>query len=115
MKTVDVNYENLGNGAAKQLVERELARVLENLLDPSTDHAESRSIGLKVVFTTDKSRKSVRMAVDVKSKLASAERYESTAFIDTEGGMLSLKQQDPNQQSLFDGSDTGRPAAERIN
>ena len=39
-----INLSNLGNGAAKELFERELDRVLKDILDPNTEATAQREI-----------------------------------------------------------------------
>ena len=55
-KEETLTLENLGNGAAVELFDEALEKVLKNIMDPNTDPKAERSITMKVTFKPDENR-----------------------------------------------------------
>ena len=71
----------LMEGGVKELADRDLQRVLENLKDVNTDPKKARSISVKFTLTGDDARDSVNVRVQVDSKLAPVKPQETTLDI----------------------------------
>lgn len=69
-ETEQCSLLDLMEGGVKELADRDLQRVLENLKDVNTDPKKARSISVKFTLTGDDARDSVNVRVQVDSKLA---------------------------------------------
>lgn len=97
-----INLATVADGAAVQLFERELARVLENILNPDTAPEAQRSITLKIVFLPDKNdRGQVSAVVDASSKLAPERGAAAILFVGRRNGRATAVSADPRQGALF--------------
>jgi len=96
----ELAYLSLANGAAEQLFDRELKKVVENINDHNTDPTAKRKILLEVTLSADKTRTMVNYSVGCKSKLAPHEKLEGVGYV---GEGDRIMQKDPNQASLFGG------------
>jgi len=76
-----VSLDNLGKGAAKELFERELCAVIENILDPNTPADQARCVTLKVTIKPDKERSAGKVLIACQSKLAAVNQYETRVFM----------------------------------
>lgn len=93
----EVTLETVNDGAAPDLFQRELERVLENILDPNTDPEKKRRIRLDVEFKPDESRSEGRVTVSAKSKLAPSETDAKTVHFGKKDGRLAAAHYDPEQ------------------
>jgi len=66
----DVTLETLNNGAAMDLFDLELERVMQNIQDENTNPEAVREITLKISMKPNEERSLVATAVSCKSKLA---------------------------------------------
>ena len=80
-----VSLAGLNNGAAEELFEREMAIVMENTQDPSTDPKAPRKITLEFIFTPNEGREMGVLEVKAKSSLAPAKSTGSTFVIRNNG------------------------------
>lgn len=100
---------NVANGAATELFESELARVVENILDPNTDAESKRTITLKVTIKPDESRRECSLRVEASSKIAACKPAGGVIFVGRTGGVpqvLTL-----NQEQAAMGFDDTKPRA----
>ena len=70
MKHIDM--EKFANGAFSQQINRELAKVTENIQDPNTDATAKRRITVVIEFKPNEGRNFVTTGVQAKSTLAPA-------------------------------------------
>ena len=97
-----VTLENLGHGAAIELFQAELERLIENVSDPNTKADAVRSITLRVkVKPNKKARNLCAVEVHCDSKLAAAQPFETTMFVGMEHGVAVASEHDPRQGELF--------------
>jgi hypothetical protein len=96
-----VNLTNIGGGAAVELFEQELSKVLDNVLDPNTAGDAVREITVKVKIRPDAGRSFGQIEVTATSKLAPFNGAASTVFFGRNQGVPSAVQQDPHQGDLF--------------
>lgn len=66
---VDLKLNKINHGALQEKFEREMDRVLENLLDPNTAPDKKRKVQINMSFVTDDNREMVDMEAEVKSTL----------------------------------------------
>ncbi|MFD3261894.1 replication terminator protein [Paenibacillus lentus] len=67
---IGISLDELANGAALELFEREMRKVAENIIDPNTPWKAKRKIVLTVTISPDRRREASEVEVDVKSTLA---------------------------------------------
>lgn len=82
-----VELAEVNKGAAEELFNREMERVLENIEDPSTAPAEKREITLKFIITPNKQREMGELEIKASSKLAPAKSTNST-MVFQDGGIF---------------------------
>ena len=70
MSTEKLSLENIGGGVAKELFEREVDKVLENIADINTSAKEARSVNLKVTFRPNDARDAGMIEVKCTSSVA---------------------------------------------
>lgn len=103
-ETKKLTLATLKGGAAEELFQRELARVLENIRDPNTDAKKARTITLDFSFLPVEDRNGARretaVVIDSKCKLVPVIGVGSFAFIASEGGELIAYTNDVEQESL---------------
>ncbi len=79
---LNAKLNEIGNGALQEHFERELEKVIENLLDINTDPSKARKITLNVNLKSDDNRELVFVEVGAKSTLVA---FDSTPLILTNG------------------------------
>jgi hypothetical protein len=95
-----VTLESLHDGAAGEMWAAALARVLENIADPNTDHKTKRAITLSFVFAADEERHVGDVQVSCQTKLAGMKGVQTVIFIGKHEGRLVAVEQ-PRQQDMF--------------
>jgi hypothetical protein len=101
-ETKHVTLETVGNGAAGELFARELALVIENLVDVNADPKAVREVTLKFKFKPDPGRDTVDVNVFASSKIASVRPAHALAYLGHRAGKAVLVEHNPNQGDLFD-------------
>ena len=103
MKREKVTLNNIGNGAAKELFDYELQRVLENIEDSNTDPTKVREITMKFKMKPSADREVIITEILAVSKLVPDVPFSLTMYPQKEkGGDLVAYQKDPNQYELDD-------------
>ncbi len=97
-----VNLASVGNGAALELFDAEMKKVLINIADPNTGARKKRSITLKIVFTPDETRDQAQVTVSSAAVLAPIRQAESKAYFGRKDGALVAVENNPVQPSIFD-------------
>lgn len=95
-----VSLDTLSQGAAVELFNHALQRVLENVLDVNTDPEQKREITLVVSIKPDESRMHGKVDIAVKAKLASDKGVTSIMFFGREGGVAVALERNPRQMDL---------------
>lgn len=65
-----VNLTELAGGTLQEKFDREIERVLQNMLDPNTPFGEKRGITINLSFHQNEARDDAKIEISVKSKLA---------------------------------------------
>jgi len=107
----DLTLANLAGGAAVELFEMELVRILENILDQNTKATAKRKIKLEVTFVPSPDRNQVATLVDCTSKPAPVDGAVATVFVGmTKSGIPRAVTYDPRQlQMEFDEDGVAKP------
>ncbi len=102
MKEDPVTLVTLANGAAMEIFDSELSKVVENILDPNTDPKAVREVTLKVRIKPDASRKNAAVVVGVTSKTGAINGCGTQFFFGKKGGKCFAVENNPDQGHLFD-------------
>ena len=105
-----MSLPTLGNGAACELFEDELKRVLENILDVNTDAEATRSVTLKMTVKPDADREGARVLLEASSKIAPQMGVGTAMFIGKQAGQAVAVEHNPKQLQLQ--LDKGNPVRE---
>ncbi len=97
-----VTLASIGNGAALELFDHELKRVIANIGDINTTAKTKRSINIKVVIQPDEERGIGFATVEVTSKLAGVKPVSSTMYFGKKDGELVAVQANFTQPGIFD-------------
>jgi hypothetical protein len=106
MAKPELNPLNLGSiarGAAIELFEDGLAKVVANIADKATDATASREIVLRFKFKPDDDRRACVVATTLTTKLAGHEEHVSKIYLGKdEHGKSYAFESDPRQEILFE-------------
>lgn len=97
-----VSLKTLNQGAAVDLFDVELRKVLADIADPNTSARTKREINLKVVFMPDEDRGMAMVGIDCKSKIAGRRGSATRIFFGIMDGQAVAVEANPNQGRLFD-------------
>lgn len=107
-----LDLNTLGGGAAFELFQAELERVLENVLDPNTEATDKREVQLVVTIKPTAERTEGVVLVRAKSKLAATRGAGGTIFVGRKRGQAVATTFNPKQQQ-FAWDAEGKPQALR--
>lgn len=98
----DLTLNTVAKGAAPERFQDELARLVENVLDPNTDPEAVRSITLTLKVKPHESREQATVALEVKSKLAPPKAVPDVMYLGKarDTGELVATRYDPAQLKL---------------
>ena len=82
---INVQLSEIDNGGLQQRFENELARVIENIIDPNTDPGKKRKIQINIEVVPKGNRDDVALAMEVKSTLLPRRKVYADVLIDTDG------------------------------
>ena len=82
---INVQLSEIDNGGLQQRFENELARVIENIIDPNTDPDKKRKIKINIEVVPKGNRDDVALAMEVKSTLLPRRKVYADVLIDTDG------------------------------
>lgn len=97
----EVTLENLGNGAAEELIQTALQEVIKNILDPNTKATAKREIILTITMQPDDRRTSVGSRISVKTKLVAVSPHVTVLYPAQDGDRYVMTETNPKQPSLF--------------
>ncbi|MBO8083177.1 hypothetical protein F6P92_05100 [Streptococcus suis] len=78
---IGLDLSNIADGGLQEKLNNELARVIENILDPNTDPTVKREVSIKLVLKPNDQRNSVDTIMEVKSKLAPQVKLSTTILV----------------------------------
>ena len=98
-----VSLVNMGDGAAIELFDDELSRVIANILDPNTSPEAVREVTLVVKIEPDEeTRERAVVSIQVKSKLGPMRAVGTRFFLGKKSGRYIAVENNPRQVNLFD-------------
>jgi hypothetical protein len=97
----ELNLFNVVGGASDERFRREVALLMENLVDPNTPIDTKRTITMEYSFTCFKDRSGASVSLNVKSKLAGGESVEGNVFLTRRNDEIIFVPYDPKQERLF--------------
>jgi len=107
-----VNLATIAGGAAVELFEQELGKVVENILDPNTEADAARTITLTIKLKPNNERNIGSVSVAAKSSLAAFRAASTQMFFGRLEGRPVAVEHDPKQlQMEFD--EVSKPRAIR--
>jgi len=101
-----LSLKNLGFGAAEELFNDSLVKVLENISDPNTDYKKVRKINLEVLIKPNESRGKAEVGIFVKSTLAPVKPYTTDIYIGKDRGKYVATEQNVEQMDLFNNNES---------
>lgn len=108
---------DMARGAIKERADYEMARILENIMDPNTRADKKRSLTLQLDFLPDADRRQIGVAVTAKSKLEPTNPVATALYItgDDNGEISAVEMvpQIPGQQDVY-GGEQEEPAHLRL-
>lgn len=111
---MQINLENIGAGAASELFDDELMKVITNILDLNTEAKTTREINIKLKIKPDvENREQCELETIVSSKLAPVKSLVSTVTVgmDRKTGQVDAVEHVTKQRTLFDESIAGQDKA----
>ena len=95
-----VSLETLKGGAAIQLFDEELGKVLANIMDPNTEAGATRSVKLEIKIKPDKDRSGGSVEIIPSCKLAPAVALGTRMFFGKKGGQVLAFEHNPEQYDI---------------
>lgn len=92
--------ETLKGGAAIERFNDELAKVLQNIIDPNVESKTKRTITLQVEWVPNEERTTVNIKIKCKSALAPSRPVETFGYIGEKGGEVYATEYNPRQPEL---------------
>ena len=92
-----VSLATIGGGAAVELFNIELAKVLNNIVDENTDPEAMREVVLKVKLKPDSDRDSAKVQISAQAKLAPINSFSTNFFIGKNRGKGIAQEHNPKQ------------------
>lgn len=100
MEYQEVTLETLNKGAAKELFQESLQRIIANINDLNVSAEFERQIKLTVTFAPNKDRQTIITYVDVATKLAPVREHQDTMFLAFHGNKQKALVHNVNQPEL---------------
>jgi hypothetical protein len=97
-----VTLTSLCDGAAVELFQAELEKVLRNIADPNTDWKTGRKIHLEFSWLTNEDRTAGDVKIKATSKLAGLKTVTTVVYYGRHKGEHIAREHDPKQAGLFD-------------
>lgn len=96
-----VDLATLAGGAAPELFQHELDKVLENIQDPNTEATAKRKVKLEVVIQPGEDRDHADVSLSVSAKLAPHKPATGPMYMGEKDGELVAVAYDPRQGDFF--------------
>ena len=99
-KTIKLDLSQIGDGGLQEKVDKELEKVIANILDPNTEAKTARKLVITLTMKSDDTRQTVATAMEIKSTLAPQKAVATTILVGQEGDQIyanELKSNMPGQ------------------
>jgi len=103
---------DMAQGAIKSRVDREMTRIVQNIIDPNTKAAKPRKLTLTLTFTPDAGRTLVATKCEAKTSLQPANPVTTSLYIGEYDGEVEAVEMTPQVpgQIAMDGTEQEQPA-----
>lgn len=93
-KKIDLPLSALANGAIQEKLDAELVKVFDNIHDPNTEAKDKRTVTIKLEFTPDENRQTVKVNSNISIKLANVKDVSMTVLTgrDLASGKVEAKE-----------------------
>ncbi len=93
-KSIDLPLSLLANGAIQEKLDCELRKVFDNIHDPNTEAKDKRTVTIKLEFTSDENRQTVKLNSNISVKLANIKDVAVTVLTgkDLANGKIEAKE-----------------------
>jgi hypothetical protein len=109
MNNIDFNISELADGAVQEKIDKEVRKIVQNILDVNTNFKPSRKLIIDVEFSSDSTRQVIETNVTVKSKIQPQESVSTLMMAGRDDAgyiqAAELKSSAPGQ-TYFDPSDS---------
>lgn len=109
---------DMAHGAIKERVDYEMAKVLDNILDPNTKAAKKRTLTVTLELLPDDDRKQIQVKATSKSKLEPTNAVATALYItgDSDTGEATAVEMVPQVpgQTAFDSSEQEQPTVLKL-
>ena len=99
----DLTLESLGKGAAIELFQTELQKVLDNIVDPNTPATAKRTVRLDLTIKPDEDREWAAVTLQAKCGLAPNEAFTTKLILGKRAGKGVAEEYAPKQMTLDEG------------
>ena len=103
----------MARGAIQERADYEMAKLLNNVLDPNTKATAKRKLVLTLELLPDDSRQNITVSCTAKSTLAATNPVTTALYVAGEDTVVEMVPQVPGQVS-FDGGDQEAPSTLRL-
>lgn len=97
----ELSLSTAAGGAAEELFDHELRKVLDNIQDPNTQADAIREVTLRLRIKPNEDRTSAEMTLLVVSKVAGVKPVADLVYMGMRHGRLVAVTRDPAQQDIF--------------
>lgn len=115
-KTIKLDLSQIGEGGLQEKVDKELEKVIVNILDPNTETKTARKLVITLTMKSDDTRQTVSTTMEVKSTLAPQKAIATTVLVGQDDNQVyanELKSSMPGQTYFDDKAilrtDVGEP------
>lgn len=115
-KTIKLDLSQIGEGGLQEKVDKELEKVIVNILDPNTETKTARKLVITLTMKSDDTRQTVSTTMEVKSTLAPQKAIATTVLVGQDDNQVyanELKSSIPGQTYFDDKAilrtDVGEP------
>lgn len=115
-KTIKLDLSQIGEGGLQEKVDKELEKVIVNILDPNTETKTARNLVITLTMKSDDTRQTVSTTMEVKSTLAPQKAIATTVLVGQDDNQVyanELKSSMPGQTYFDDKAilrtDVGEP------
>ena len=100
MEIKKVELSTINNGAAVELFQEEMDKVLKNINDISVDADAVREIKLVFKIKPTHDRLSAAVIIEAQSKLASVQKHSGSMFLSNKKNGIEAFVSNPNQETI---------------
>ena len=105
---------DMARGAIKERADYEMARVVENILDPNTSATAARKITITLTLKSDDTRQNIAVSCVAKSTLAATNPVTTSLYVADEESIVEMVPQIPGQLTVDAGEQEAPPMLKLI-